>query len=1283
MRKRMRICIFLFFLLILKSASGEWKEVLFDFEQDFGGFSGYRGNEILQQSKEFFYSGNYSLKVETKGEDKLEGIQKSINVEPDNTYIISSYMKGTGKVMLCSYGSLGWTYGKQIELKDEWQKVEIEKYEKGNLISIYILTASDKPQKATFFVDDIKIEKEKIPVLSSVDVKPLLFEAEDYPGNSKVIKETIASGGAFTEGTRWYWLAKGIPFPNTLKNVFIYLKVWIDDNRENYFYIWAKGNEIYRQKLSFEKKWIWIKTGPFNYRQIGKEFNISSNGPSQSAVARLDAIIITTEDLSEEELKYIEKKYNLISEKGVITLGYTDVPPVVDGNLNDTCWKNSIEIGNFVLMNSNTFAKEKTKVYLTYDRKNLYVGFICEEDCLNPVNNQLSGFKKNCKENDNDGIFNDDCVVILINPENSPNSFYDIFINGSGSINDAFCKGKDPNELWSSRDKKWDSKANVKTNIDNGKWSVELSVPFSSFGKVPSEGDMWSICLGRIEQFRKETSSWQPMSIGFHNLSDFGYIIFLKDTIGIHIPEISDFYLGKNKLNFKFDTLTKVPLRIETSIGFKDKKEIFYNDYILNKDKEISHEFDLNKEGDFKIRYKILDPASFNIFYASPVYSLSVKSSILKASIKSSYPYRIYLNGEEFKEKGYLSKGPNIIGIEAKGPLSGEFIVGDLKIPIDGTWKFSSKEEVNWNQKEFDDTSWKYVEMDGVQTKGAGYLRKVLLLNYTMFWPNWNKEGLNIAQNSVQQLHWVVEGLENKKLNELTLFLEVPRELKVIGASGYYKIRKYSVIEGDIIKKDGEEFRKYEVKAESPVSFQKDPKLWQDCIILIECPLYNKKTTNFYYYIKSDKGYICEIPQRLKVNILPPVNGKQPKKYVLQLWTGWLSSVDNPLIEEHMLKFLARTGINEICTTTHKIASELNIKRVRLIDFNVWNIDCRPYLKENPEDALIDFKGAKRYKFEDARNNQICTTLLLNDTPAWKFVENSIKEWIEKYNIDHINWDYESNVFESYISCYCDRCLKEFKKFARVPEGKKLTPEVIKKEYKNEWIEFMNIRMAELAGKIRNAIKKVNPEIKFSVYSAYQSEYYKERYGIDWKYLADKIDLAMCGYGRNEKELKDTLIALGKTPLVCGELVYPYDEKSEEYPQYANKATLLRRATDATGGFLIYTLAELDGRTFYSIGEISRLISDCEEFFIEHKKDNTLVNVEGISMDDVVVFTSGRKRLIILINETDKEKEVKIENKKIELGMDVYDYYENKKLDDGKIIKCKVMPKDVKVFVVR
>jgi len=1185
--------------------------------------------------------------------------------------------------MLCSYGSLGWTYGKQIELKDEWQKIEIEKYEKGNSISICILTCSDKPQKTIFFVDDIKIEKEKISELSSVYVKPLLFEAEDYPGNSKVIKDISASGGAFTEGKRWYWLAKGIPFPLTSKNVFIYLKVWMDDNSENYFYIWAKGNEIYRKKISFEKKWTWIKTGPFNYRQIGKEFNISSNGPSKSAVARLDAIIITTEDLSEEKLNDIEKKYNLITEKGLITLGYTNIPPVIDGNLNDTCWKKSIEVGNFVLINSNTFAREKTKVYLTYDRENLYIGFICEESCLNSVNNQLSEFKKNCKENDNDGIFNDDCVVVLINPENSPNSFYDIFINGNGNVNDAYCKGKNPNELWNSRDKKWNSKANVKTNIDNGKWIVELSIPFSSFGKFPSEGDIWSICLGRIEKFKKETSSWQPMSIGFHNLNDFGYIIFLKDTLGIHTPEIRDFYLGKNKLDFKFDSLTELPLKIETSISFKDKKEIFYNDYIIDKDKEIFSEFDLNKEGDFKIRYRILDPASFTIFYASPVYSLSVKSSLLKVNVRSSYPYRIYLNGEEIKEKGYLLKGENIIGIESKGPLSGEFIVGDFKIPIDETWKFSSKEELNWNKKEFDDRLWKNVEMDGIETKSGGYLRKIILLNHTHFWPNWHKEGLNIAQNSIQQLLWAPTGIENKKLNDYTLVLEIPKELKVIGASGYYKIRRYNVLEGEIIKHEGEEFRKYLIKAESPLNFQKDLKLWQYCAILIECPLYNKKETNIYYYTIAEKGYICEIPQKLKVNILPPVNGKQPKKYIVQLWTGWLSSIDNPAIEEYMLKFLAKIGVNEVCSSTNKICSELNIKKVRLIDFNEWNIDCKPYLKENPQDALVDFKGERRYKPEDARNNQICTTLLLNDTPAWEFVKKSIKGWIEKYNVDHVNWDYESNVFESYISCYCDRCLNEFKKFAKISYDKKLGPEMIKKEYKKEWIEFMNIRMAKLAGKIKNAVKEVNPDIKFSVYSAYQSEYHKEKYGIDWKYLSDKIDFAMCGYGRNEKELKDTLNVLGKTPLVCGELIYPYDEKSEEYPQYATKATLARRATDSTGGFLIYTLAELDGRSFYSIGEISRLISDCEEFFIEHKKDNSLVNVEGISIDDVVVFTSGRKRLIILINESDKEKEAKIENKKIELGMSVYDYYGNKKIEDGRIIRTKILPKDIKVFVIK
>ena len=182
--------------------------------------------------------------------------------------------------------------------------------------------------------------------------------------------------------------------------------------------------------------------------------------------------------------------------------------------------------------------------------------------------------------------------------------------------------------------------------------------------------------------------------------------------------------------------------------------------------------------------------------------------------------------------------------------------------------------------------------------------------------------------------------------------------------------------------------------------------------------------------------------------------------------------------------------------------------------------------------------------------------------------------------------------------------------------------------------------------------------------------------------LADKIDLAICGYGRPEKQIADTLAALGKTPLALGKIVYPYDIKKQEYPGFASKATVLRRAVDGTGGVMVYILTELDGRTFYSFAEISRLIADYENLFVSHQKDNSLVKVSGISMNDVTIFTNGKTRLILLINETKTKKKVKVINRKFSKKMKVFDYYQEKDLGNSEETNTEILPEDVKVFVV-
>ena len=115
---------------------------------------------------------------------------------------------------------------------------------------------------------------------------------------------------------------------------------------------------------------------------------------------------------------------------------------------------------------------------------------------------------------------------------------------------------------------------------------------------------------------------------------------------------------------------------------------------------------------------------------------------------------------------------------------------------------------------------------------------------------------------------------------------------------------------------------------------------------------------------------------------------------------------------------------------------------------------------------------------------------------------------------------------------------------------------------------------------------------------------------------------------------------------------------------------------------MVWTLAQLDGRTFYASAEISRLVADYENLFISHQKDNSLVEVSGISADDVTVFIDGKKRLILLINESKGKKKVKVLNQRFSKKMKVYDYYQKKDMENLEEINTEILPQDVKAFVI-
>ncbi|MFH1905300.1 MAG: carbohydrate binding domain-containing protein [bacterium] len=282
-----------------------------DFEQGIAGWKTYKEKDgtLLSQSSEEAYSGLHSLKVETPGAGTLEGPNIKVKVTPRENYLISAYARGEGKVMLCVLGSGGFTYGSKTNLTAEWQELKIKKFEKGGSFFLHVITCSGKNQKVTFYVDNVKVIKGKIPKMSSVEVEPLWYEAEDYKGNAEIVKDNSVSGGAYAEGVLYYNMATKIPFPQTAKPVYIYLKVFTHDT-ETYVSVFHGKQRAFKGKSSVSKKWTWVKTGPFTASEIGKEFWICGDGTPKIKI-RLDAIVVTTNgSLTEKELENI-KGYDL------------------------------------------------------------------------------------------------------------------------------------------------------------------------------------------------------------------------------------------------------------------------------------------------------------------------------------------------------------------------------------------------------------------------------------------------------------------------------------------------------------------------------------------------------------------------------------------------------------------------------------------------------------------------------------------------------------------------------------------------------------------------------------------------------------------------------------------------------------------------------------------------------------------------------------------------------------------------------------------------------------
>jgi len=189
--------------------------------------------------------------------------------------------------------------------------------------------------------------------------------------------------------------------------------------------------------------------------------------------------------------------------------------PVLDGKPDDFAWNNIPLAEGFTIINTEgIFSNKQTSFKMSYDNTSLYMFIRCEEPNMNEIKAEFGDMEE---------VWRDDCVEIFFQPEGG-DDYYQFIVNSIGSRwNGFYINNKNTvKELgdWTAV-----------TYKGHDFWNIELKIPFTYLRSKPE--DEWRGNIARsIRTIQEPTNTtWSQMSSGYHELSSFGRIVFMKETL--------------------------------------------------------------------------------------------------------------------------------------------------------------------------------------------------------------------------------------------------------------------------------------------------------------------------------------------------------------------------------------------------------------------------------------------------------------------------------------------------------------------------------------------------------------------------------------------------------------------------------------------------------------------------------------------------------------------------------------------------------------------------------
>jgi hypothetical protein len=189
----------------------------------------------------------------------------------------------------------------------------------------------------------------------------------------------------------------------------------------------------------------------------------------------------------------------------------TAAAPKIDGQLDDAAWKDAALVSGFVAYDKHERATVQTAFRAVYDDQALYIGVQCDEPMWQKLVVGTPGMR-----DDHAGVFRSEAIEIFIDPKHDHADYFQIAVNISGSIFDG--RGTDPS---------WNGKATAAGAVSEGKWSLEVRIPWADLGiRNPQPGTVIGLNVCRDRNLGdKEWTTWSPIAANFHDPLHFGHIV--------------------------------------------------------------------------------------------------------------------------------------------------------------------------------------------------------------------------------------------------------------------------------------------------------------------------------------------------------------------------------------------------------------------------------------------------------------------------------------------------------------------------------------------------------------------------------------------------------------------------------------------------------------------------------------------------------------------------------------------------------------------------------------